>query len=47
MYACPLFTIYDVPTPLNDAVRDMVLEIEDGTRELSRNNANDSVYTGI
>jgi hypothetical protein len=34
---------HGVPTPLNDAVR----EIEDGTREMSLNNVNDSVFTGI
>ena len=36
-----------VSTPVNDAVRNMVWEIEDGKREISLNNINDVVFAGI
>ena len=38
---------HGVATPINDAVRNMVLEIEDGKREMSMNNVKDLSFAGI
>lgn len=46
-YICERGKEHGVPTPINDAVRNMVLEIEDGKREMSLNNVKDSVFAGI
>jgi hypothetical protein len=36
-----------VPTPVNNAVRDMVREIENGKRQMSLSNVEDSVFERI
>ncbi len=46
-YICQRGKEYGVPTPINDAVRNMVLEIEDDKREMSLNNIKDAVFVGI
>ncbi|MGD2187320.1 MAG: ketopantoate reductase C-terminal domain-containing protein, partial [Desulfobacterales bacterium] len=46
-YICDRGKEHGVATPVNEAVRDMVLEIEDGKREMSLNNIKDSAFTVI
>lgn len=46
-YICERGKEHGVSTPINDAVRKMVLEIEDGKREMSLNNIKDSAFAGI
>lgn len=46
-YICERGKEHGVPKPINDAIRNMVLEIEDGKREMSLNNVKDSVFGGI
>ena len=43
-YICDRGREYGVPTPLNDALRDMVYEIEDGNRKMSLDNVYDPVF---
>lgn len=46
-YICERGKEHGVPTPINDAVRNMVLEIEENEREMSLNNINDAAFSGI
>jgi 2-dehydropantoate 2-reductase len=46
-YICEHGKEHGVPTPINDAVCNMVLEIEDGKREMSLNNFKDPAFAGI
>lgn len=46
-YICERGKEHGVPTPINDAVRNMVIEIEENEREMSLNNINDAAYIGI
>jgi ketopantoate reductase len=47
LHICERGKEHGVPTPINDALRNMVLEIEDGKRVMSLNNLKDSVFAGI
>ena len=46
-YICDRGREHGVPTPVNDAVRDMVHEIEGGKRRISLSNVEDSVFERI
>jgi 2-dehydropantoate 2-reductase len=46
-YICDRGQQYGVATPINQAVRNMILEIENQKREMSLNNLKDSVFAGI
>ena len=46
-YICDRGREQSVPTPVNNAVRDMVSEIEDGKRQMSLSNVEDSVFERI
>ena len=43
-YICDRGREYEVPTPVNDAVRDMVRKIEDGTKKMSLENVKDKMF---
>jgi 2-dehydropantoate 2-reductase len=46
-YICERGKEHGVPTPVNDAVRNMVLEIEDDKRQMSPDNIKDAAFVGI
>jgi 2-dehydropantoate 2-reductase len=46
-YICERGKQYGVATPINQAVRDMVIEIENQKREMSLNNLEDPVFAGF
>jgi ketopantoate reductase len=46
-YICGRGREHGVSTPVNDAVCDMVREIEDGKRQMSLSNVKDSVFERI
>ncbi|MEJ2099520.1 MAG: 2-dehydropantoate 2-reductase [Desulfobacterales bacterium] len=46
-YICDRGKEYGVSTPINEAIRNMVLEIEDKKREMSLNNVKDPVFARI
>ena len=46
-YICERGKEHGVSTPINDAVRNMVLEIEEHKREMSLNNLKDAAFVGI